>query len=124
MNLDEIAYLMNRLRVTAVPDEYTLQREIQSLLDQNGIRYKKECPLAPRNRVDFLTEDGIAIEVKCGRQKPNLTRVLAQLQRYAESEQVDALLLLVERNLVGVPKQIAGKPCKVLGLHQLWGLAI
>lgn len=124
MNLDGITHLMSQLRVALVPDEYTLQREIQSLLDHDGISYQKECLLAPRNRVDFLVEGGLVIEVKCGRQKPNLTRVLAQLHRYAESKQVDALLLLVERNLVGVPKQIEGKPCKVMGLHQLWGLAL
>ena len=123
-NFEQIAHPMSRLRVALVPDEYTLQRDIQTVLDQNRISYQKECLLAPRNRVDFLVEGGIAIEVKCGRQKPNLTRVLAQLHRYAASEQVCALLLLVERNLVGVPKQIEGKPCKVLGLHRLWGVAL
>ncbi len=123
-NFEQIAHLMSQLRVALVPDEYALQRDIQSVLDRNGIPYQKECLLAPRNRVDFLVEGGIAIEVKCGRQKPNLTRVLAQLHRYAKSEQVEALVLLVERNLVGVPKQIEGKPCKVLGLYRLWGVAL
>ena len=117
VGLDRVLSVLNRLRVSMVDDEYGLQRAIRDLLQTHAVPHRREYRLGPRNRVDFLVDGGIAIEVKRGRMKPNRTSVIAQLERYAQSEEVSAVILVVDRNL-DVPKTLHGKPCLSFGLHK------
>lgn len=119
--IEKLIGILSQLRVNVATDEYEIQEKIEDLLDANGVSYKKEHRLAPRNRVDFLTDAGIAIEVKKG--KPNRLVVQRQLERYASFDQVKAVILVVETSL-RVPKTVNGKPCTSFGLHKLWGIAL
>ena len=114
---------LHRLRVKQVGDEYELQTKIKQCFDDTGVGYEKEFRLGPRCRVDFLVHGGIVVEVKRGLNKPNQTRVIGQLERYAEFDVVKALILVVDRNL-NLPSEINEKPCVSLGLHKLWGIAL
>lgn len=117
----EVLTLLKRIRINVAYDEYELQDWITRLLQQAEIPFKKEHVLAPRNRIDFLVDGGIGIEVKKG--KPNRTQVCAQLERYAGFDCIRSIILVVERN-VNIPREVKGKPCVLFGLNRLWGVAL
>ena len=75
--MDEVIKALSNLRVDPIMDEFELQEAVKKVLDESGIVYSKEYRLGPHNRVDFITEDGIAIEVKKG--KPYREQVVKQL---------------------------------------------
>ena len=83
--------------------------EVQTHLD--------ECPAC---RIDFLAE-GVGIEVKKGR--PVRATVLKQVARYLACEQVDALILVSEKE-IRLPATVGGKPVKTLSLSRFWGVAL
>jgi len=112
---------LSKLRINPVVEEFDLQNKIAMVLASDGISFIREFQLGPRNRVDFLTGDGIAIEVKKG--KPNKSQVTKQLERYAGFKEVKGIILVVEKNL-DVPRELNGKPCLSFGLNKLWGIAL
>lgn len=120
-SVEEIANILSELRINVATDEYEIQNQIGQLLIENGIPHTKEYRLGPRNRVDFMTSDGLAIEVKKG--KPNKAQVYRQLDRYTSFDAVKAIILVVETSLY-FPSEINGKPCVSFGLHKLWGIAL
>ena len=119
--LNKTLNALQSIRVNLVKDEFILQAIIAKALDKAGISYDKEHKLAPRNRIDFLIEGGIGIEVKKG--KPYTRQVINQLERYTAFPEITAIILVVERNL-DVPKEINGKQCCSFGLNKLWGIAL
>ena len=119
--MQRIIEALNKLRTNPVNDEYVLQIEIARLLCLSRITFQREYMLGPRNRVDFITDNGIVIEVKKG--KPNKTQVINQLRRYAAFPKVKGIILVVEKNL-DIPREINGKPCRSFGLNKLWGIAL
>jgi len=119
--MDELINILKQLRVSVTSNEYSLQNKIAELLRINGVSFTKEHKLGRGNRVDFLTSDGIAIEIKKG--KPNKAAVHNQLYRYAEYGEIQGIILVVETSLI-VPREVAGKPCRALGLQKLWGIAL
>jgi hypothetical protein len=120
--LDQVTKAMATLRVHSVGVEAELQQQIAGVLDDVGIRYGREVTIGPRSRVDFLVEGGVVIEVKMG--KPNSSQVIHQLTRYAEFEAVQALVLVVERNVYWLPESIAEKPVRYVSLSRNWGVAL
>lgn len=121
--VDNVLAALQQLRVQLVSDEYELQAKIKQCFDDAGIAYEKEFRLGPRCRVDFLVHGVVVVEVKRGVEKPNQRRVMGQLGRYAAFDAVQALVLVVDRNL-HLPPEIHGKPCVSLGLNKLWGIAL
>jgi hypothetical protein len=113
--------IIETLRISYISEEYALQRIIAESLEKAHVAFTKEYKLGPRNRIDFFV-DGIGIEIKKG--KPNRASVQSQLVRYAEFEKIRGIILIVERNVVGIPTEINQKPCYVIGLNRLWGIAI
>ena len=87
---------------------------VDAALLRAGEEVEREVVLGPHERVDFLTPDGICIEVKVGGSLMDLVR---QLQRYAQHERVRALLVVTNRSkLLGVPPELSGKPIAVASL--------
>ena len=123
MDIEKVISAIGTLRVGKIIEEYDLQNKIAEAFDIGGIGYKKEFRLGTGNRVDFITCDGIAIEVKKG--KPNRYRVEYQINRYAEFEEVKAIIIVVETSLrFPITRSYNGKPCFVIGLQKLWGIAL
>ncbi len=117
--LETVLNTLRELRAPLALSEHTLHQQIAALLQERGIAFSHEYLLMPRCRVDFLC-GGIAIEVKRGR--PNRTALLKQAQRYLSSPEVDAIILVCEQGLE-LPDTIDQKPCRVLSLRKLWGIA-
>ena len=119
--MERIITALHSLRIPLVTDEYQLQALVAGALTGGGVKFEKEARLAPRCRVDFLCEGGIAVEVKRGR--PQRGRLLEQIRRYAGLESVNGVILVVERT-AELPHVVCGKPCRVVALNRLWGVAV
>lgn len=112
---------LKSLRTAGITDEYTLQSQIADLMTKQGFSYVKEASLAPKVRVDFWVEDEIILEVK--HNKPQRKLLLAQLNRYAQIDKVQALILVTEKS-VYLPTTLKGKPLYIVVLNRLWGVAL
>lgn len=108
------------IRLDPVRLEADVSEAISQRLSGNGIRFEREAVLSPGCRVDFLTETGVAIEIKKG--KPNTAVVARQLDRYAASSRVTGIILVSERGLVTHIDEANGKPVKYIAMTHNWGL--
>lgn len=96
-------------------DEKELQTALADALGRAGLVFQREVVLSPRDRVDFLLEPGVVVEVKIDGGLSDLTR---QLYRYAQLERVQALVVVTSRaRLVNVPGTMNGKPALVVELR-------
>lgn len=116
----EIIAAVSSLRLSPAMEEYELHDAIADVLTAHGIPCVHEAKLGPRCRIDFLCGN-VGIEVKRG--KPARAALLSQLSRYCECEQVESLILVVERT-ANLPRTCRGKPVYVLSLNRLWGVSL
>ena len=117
---EEILRALRNLRAPAFSSETEFHRLVAAALCDGGFLVKHEVSLAPRCRIDFVV-DGVGLEIKKGR--PARGRLIEQAMKYLRSDQLRALILIVERN-VTVPSTLCGKPVYVLSLLKLWGVAL
>lgn len=105
MNAEQLAVLLSGYRYRgACEDDY--QQGVARVLEQEGVDHRREVVLSARDRIDFMV-GGLGVEVKM---KGSVTRLLRQLGRYAEHEDVEELLLVATstRLVRGIPEQIHG----------------
>jgi predicted AAA+ superfamily ATPase len=109
--------LMNALssRRFSLENEKELQRQIFEALDPI-VSIEREARLDDRSIIDFLTDDGIGIEVKI---KGSAREILRQCERYAKLDQVKSLIIVTNRSM-GFPASLNGKPCWVVNLGRAW----
>lgn len=105
MSAAEVTAILRRGRYQ-IGTESALHISIAAVLEEAGLAFEPEARLGPANRIDFLVSGGIGIEAKVRYPRRAIYR---QLQRYAESDQISALVLITATAL-GVPPSIAGKP--------------
>ncbi len=121
-HLESVLEALRAIRSRRVGGEVAyLHPLVADALGAAGIGHEGEVRLGPRARVDFLTEGGVAVEVKRGR--PRMASLLSQLGRYAESDRVLAVVLVLERS-APLPDQLDGKPVRCISLNMLWGPAV
>jgi hypothetical protein len=105
---EEVAKILGRYRLT-FHSEGELQTAIGEILTEEKIAHEREVRLDARNRLDFLCDGGLAIETKLAANKgPAALR--RQLQRYAVSDRVSAILVVSSGFISGVPDILDGKP--------------
>lgn len=100
--------------VLTYEDEASLHLAIAKTLEEGGIEHEHEVRLDARSRLDFLTADGVGVEVKIAGQAAGVTR---QLLRYAHHQEVHELVLVTtqaDHHLI--PTELAGKPVHVCWL--------
>jgi hypothetical protein len=98
--------------------EIACQADIATLLAAEGLAFVREHRLSGRDRLDFLVEGGIAVEVKMNRTAP--AAILRQLERYAEHDAVQALILATNRAVGWERCEIGGKPAFAVSLGWGW----
>lgn len=118
--LEQIEQAISALRAPIQQGEYDLHRLVMDALDAAGLHWEHEVKLAPRCRIDLMC-GSVGVEIKRG--KVEKGRILAQLTRYAACPQITGLILVTEKT-VPVPKQIGGKPVRLICLNRLWGIAL
>lgn len=92
--------------------EDDLQAGISGLLLSQGIAHRREVRLTPRDRIDFLFEGGLGVEVKIDGPTASLVR---QLARYAASTEVSEFAVVTSRrrHVLELPAEAGGKPVAV-----------
>lgn len=118
--MERIIEAISALRAPLQQGEYDLHRLVMDALDASDLPWEHEVKLAPRCRIDLMC-GSVGIEIKRG--KVEKARILEQLRKYAECEQVTGLILVTEKT-VPVPHSIGGKPVRLICLNRLWGLAL
>lgn len=100
--------LLDRYRITGRA-ERQYQDSIEEILVANKVSHVREAALSPADRIDFLIDGGVGIEVKV---QGSRAAVIRQLARYAESDQVNSLIVAATtRRLMAVlPDEILGVP--------------
>ena len=118
--MEKIVNAISALRAPLQQGEYDLHRLVMDALDAAALPWAHEVRLGPRCRIDLMC-GGVGIEIKRGSVEKK--RILAQLQKYAECDQVTGLILVTEKT-VPVPRTISGKPVRLICLNRLWGIAL
>jgi hypothetical protein len=85
--------------------ELELHKGIAEALTKAGVTFNREVWIGNRDRIDFLC-GAVGIEVKV---KGSLADVGRQVNRYAVSDQIDALFLVTTKRLHRLPALINGK---------------
>lgn len=119
-DMKAIISALSPLRTPAIPGEYDIHTQISSALSAAGFDFSHEYRLGPRCRIDFRV-GRIGIEVKKGR--PATAELTRQLHRYLESDDLDGMIVVVQRS-VNLPANICAKPVFLLSLNRLWGVAL
>ena len=117
---DRVVSVLSALRVPHQEGEYDLHRLCAEALQSAGLPCVHEYRLGPGRRIDLLC-GRTGVEIKRG--KPDSRRLILQLRRYAQSEELDAIVVVCERH-VDVPRVLAGKPIRLICLNRLWGIAL
>jgi len=98
-------------------NEFDLQAGIDKLLTDEGVVFQREVRINKQDRLDFLTEEGIAIEIKVD---GALSAVTRQLFRYAAKPEVLQIILVTTRTKHRqIPQTINGKPVYLVQLSPL-----
>jgi hypothetical protein len=96
--------------------EMAFQEDVATILTREGCAFEREYDLGPgRGRIDFYIR-----EIRCGLElkvKGSLADVARQLQRYATSAEIDALVLVTGRTrLNAMPDTLGGKPVHLVSM--------
>ena len=117
--LDVVLQAIRTIRAPLPKDEYDLHVLVADALQRADISFVHEAPLAPRCRIDFLC-GGIGVEVKRGR--PDKQKTISQLEKYAKSGKLEAVVLVTEKS-IPLPPWMGQVRVEAVSLHKLWGIA-
>lgn len=106
--LEEIVAILSRYKFRFI-SETQLQQGISSALTMSCVDHQREVRLDPQSRLDFLCDEGLAIEVKVSGNFCHSTLV-RQLHRYAASERVNSILVVANKYIQPLPATMNGKP--------------
>lgn len=117
---ERILRALSSIRISAMPEELEIHREIELALRRANIEYVHEHRLLPGRRIDFAC-GSVGIEVK--KSRPQAARLREQLRRYLDGTELSAMIVVLQKPC-RLPESICGKPVYVLSLDRLWGVAL
>ncbi|KIC42212.1 hypothetical protein RA27_02110 [Ruegeria sp. ANG-R] len=95
-----------------VSTEQKLQDALEQYLQDHAIPYEREFHLGPGDRIDFLVDGDIGVEVKTRYPRRSTFR---QLKRYCEARDLRSLIL-VTGTTMGLPESINDKPLFIVSV--------
>lgn len=113
----KIARIIESNRIS-VNSEAVAQDSIHVALRDTIADVKREVRLSARDRVDLMA-GSVAIEVKVKKSQSRV-QILKQLERYAEHEEVEAVVLATADAWPGSISDVKGKPLFVASLTRGW----
>lgn len=116
--LERVLAAISVIRCGAVCEEMELHRQVLAALRDAGLTPEHEVVLGPRCRIDVMC-GGVGIEIK--KSRPQVASLRRQLERYAESDRVEQLVVIAPRG-VNLPERIGGKNVTMVALERLWGI--
>lgn len=94
--------------------EAELQEAIARALAEDHHTLQREVTLTPEDRIDFIANETIGVEVKI---KDSLSALTRQLMRYAVNGRITALVVVTPlARLTNLPDTMHGKPLRVVHL--------
>lgn len=91
--------------------EAAFQLGVERALSRAGFALEREVQLSRGDRIDFMLDGHVGLELKIAGAE---TAVLRQLARYAESPHVSALILCTTKSAhIQLPRMLLGKPLAV-----------
>ena len=118
MNIADICQLIHKAQFRFT-NEADLQAGIAQLLTEQRVGFQREVRVSKQDRLDFLTDGGIAIEVKIDGALATVTR---QLYRYAAEKGVHQLILVTTRmKHRQLPQTVGGKPLYITHISPFYG---
>lgn len=112
-----IAAIIQGTRIS-VTRETCAQDGIHLALRQAIPDVRREVRLSERDRVDLMAGP-VAVEVKI-KSRQNRREILKQLERYAEHDEVEAIVLATAAAWPGNISEVNGKPLVIASLTQGW----
>lgn len=113
--MDEIVAVLRSYKLP-FGEEQRLQDAVEEALREHKLEFRREHILRPGDRIDFLVGT-IGIECKV---EGSPAAVLSQLLRYAESNEVDGLILVTTRNTHRMAvTELGGKPFHLIRVSGL-----
>lgn len=100
----------------SVQDEKETQNQIQNILEQHDIQFRREWKIGIGDIPDFFTGSGIVIEVKI---KGRATDILKQCLRYSLYDAAKAIILVTNK-LHGMPSELNKRPVYVINIGKAW----
>jgi len=95
-------------------DERGLQDKVEQRLADQGVPYRREVTLGPRDRIDFMVGDNIGVECKIDHSRADLLR---QLFRYCHQPSIRVLVVVLGKlRLSSLPTEINGVPIHVVNV--------
>lgn len=88
-----------------ITTEEELQTAVEGILRVHQIEFRREYQLSEKDRIDFLIGN-IGLEIKIGFSYADVVR---QLHRYAQSDEIKALVLFTSKLSHTMPKELSGK---------------
>lgn len=104
MELFELEKILHSYRFNFTSED-ELQTAVEAVLNENKIEFLREFQLSKKDRIDFLI-GSVGLEIKIGF---SYADVIRQLHRYAQSDRIEALILLTSRLQHSMPLEINGK---------------
>lgn len=112
---DALSRLIGGCRVD-LSTEAAAQRGLADLFRSHAVPFRAEVRLSDEDRIDFLVGT-VGIEVKIGQSR---RAILRQLDRYAQSPDIAALLLVSSTAFPSSGLDLRGKPVSVVSLSMGW----
>lgn len=109
--------LIRRSRLD-LSSEKRLQEDLAGVLERSNVVFARETRLNAEDIPDFFLPGGIVIECKM-RGKARKIDVYHQLERYAQHDQVEAIILATNLS-IGLPSSLCGKPLYFASLSAGW----
>ena len=111
-----IAVLIERTAID-ITTELAAQRAIREALERDGLDVACEVPLNRRDRIDLLAGPvGIEVKIRGGARRA----IFRQLERYAENDEVQALVLASGGGWPRAIDEVKGKPLLFASLSVGW----
>lgn len=107
---------MLRTRRFNLTNEQVCQAEIAEFLRASEVEFEREVWLSATDRIDFLCENGVGIEVKL---RGSRFAWLRQLKRYEASTRIQELILVASRHMPTDEIGLA-KPLSIVHLNASW----
>lgn len=133
--LAQVRRVIGALRMPPQRLEAPIQAAVAAVCLASGAAVEREVVLAPRCRIDLVVTMPhetptmawrVGVEVKKG--KPNSTKLAEQARRYFATQQLDALVLVVERSVIELDVRRAfgdgADRIAIVALSKQWGLSL
>jgi len=118
--LETVLNALGELRSPFALYESDIHAWVEECFVRAGLEFTHEARIGAGCRIDYLVGN-VGVEIKKG--KPDAAVLKRQLMRYAQCEDIQALVVLTQRG-VALPESLCRKPVRGIALNALWGVAL